>query len=165
MKALALAFGLAASGAASAATNDAFDRLGSALVGDWVSSPTDRGRVVRVDYRTVSKGSVLVESWQAGTTGETVSVFHRDGARVVATHYCAQGNQPRLILRESAGRAFVFDFLDATNLPDASRSHLHHLELRPLPDGRLERIETYRGHGVDETTRLHFTRVAHGGPR
>lgn len=163
MRAWLLAFGLVGSGLVGASTNDAFDRLGETLVGEWVSRPADDGREVRVDYRRTARGTVLVETWQPGTPGETVSVFHRDGGRVLATHYCAQGNQPRLALRDGAGTSFVFEYVDATGLADPARSHLHHLELVPRADGGLERVETYRTRGTDTTTRRRFTRNGAAG--
>ncbi len=157
MKALVALLALACAGDAQAAGADALDRLGEAIAGRWTSS-VDGAAGVRIDYTAISRGSALTEAWQPGTPGETLSVFHRDGARVLATHYCAQGNQPRLALRE--GQGFVFEFVDATNLADASRSHLHRLELVPNADGSLDRIETYREQGRDETSRLHLVRVA-----
>src|SRR5262249_23574462 len=72
----------------------AFARL-KTLAGDW-EARTEKGSVIRVSYRLVSNDSVLVQSFVTGSGKETMTVFHADGARLLATHYCAQGNQPRL---------------------------------------------------------------------
>lgn len=133
-----------------------FDQLKS-LAGRWEADR--QGKTLRVDYRVISRDSVLMEAWQPGTRGETATVFHRDGERLLATHYCAQGNQPRLALTSHRDGSFVFDFVDATNLA-AGQAHLHHLELSPKPDGSLERVETYRENGKDDTSRVLLHRSA-----
>lgn len=142
--------------AATAAADDGFDRLKTAIAGDW-QGDAGNGATLHLSYKPISRGSVLVELWQPGTRAETMTMFHRDGARVLATHYCAQGNQPRLAMR-GEGDAFVFEYVDATNLPDAQASHLHRLVLAPQKDGSLERTETYRDHGRDETSRVRLHR-------
>jgi hypothetical protein len=46
-----------------------------------------------------------------------VTMFHRDDAAVLATHYCAAMNQPRLRLQpgKEPGK-LAFEFQDGTNL-------------------------------------------------
>lgn len=134
-----------------------FERLKSLAVGEWQGT-TETGASVRVNYRTISRGTALVEIWQPGTRAETMTVFHRDGERVIATHYCAQGNQPRLALDGKGGDGFAFDYFDATDLQDGA-SHLHRLAFSPSGDG-VQREETYRGADGDETSRLRLRRIA-----
>lgn len=141
--------------AAAPAATDRFERLKRLAVGEW-QGETGNGATLHVNYRTISHGSVLVEIWQPGTRAETMTIFHRDGDRVLATHYCAQGNQPRLVLRDGDG--FAFEYVDATNLKDGA-SHLHRLVLAPVADGGLEREETYRGASGEEIGRLRLRRV------
>jgi hypothetical protein len=132
-------------------TTDApLDRL-KPLAGHWKAT-TSSGKTMNVDYRFISADTVMVETYNAGSPRETMTVFHADKADLLATHYCAQGNQPRLKLQP--GKGIVFTFLDATNLPDPEASHLIRLELRLEPDGALTRIETYREHGKDDVATL-----------
>ena len=135
---------------------DRFERLKMLAVGEWQGEGAD-GATLRVNYKTISRGSALVEVWQPGTRAETMTVFHRDGERVLATHYCAQGNQPRLAL--CAGDDFVFEYVDATN-SKAGASHLRRLVLALAADGGLQRDESYRGGAGEETSRLHLRRIA-----
>jgi hypothetical protein len=158
---LALA-AVSAAHAESPTLTDRFDALKS-ISGHW-QGHSDNGRAVNIEYAATARGSVLVEKWQAGTSAETMSVFHRDADRVIATHYCGQGNQPRLWLQPGDRTSFVFEFLDATNLPDESASHLVRLQLTTNADGSLERIETYRSHGKDEISRLHLQSVGEDHP-
>lgn len=143
--------------AANVVAPDRFESL-SAISGQW-QLRSESGRDMHIVYAPTARGSVLVETWQGGTSGETLSVFHRHGDRVMATHYCGQGNQPRLILKDGDDKDFVFEFLDATNLTDPDASHLVRLRFTMNEDGSLDRIETYRGSGEEETTRLHLRRV------
>ena len=149
-------------GAGAATAADPVARL-LAIGGHWQGT-SDNGRIVRLKYAPTARGSVLVETWQEGTAGETMSVFHRDGNRIMATHYCGQGNQPRLVLEPGSDDDLVFDYLDATNLADADASHLVRLRFVIHDDGSLDRIETYRHAGTDESSRLHLRRVEERDP-
>lgn len=148
---LGLAFALGAS----AASGDDFERL-KTIAGAWQGSAAN-GKPLHVEYKVISGGSVLLQSWQPGTRGETATMFHRDGDHVLATHYCAQGNQPRLAMHRD-GDAFVFEYVDATNLVDPAASHMRRLVVAPQKDGTLELMETYRGRGRDETDRVRLHR-------
>jgi hypothetical protein len=88
----------------------AFARLAERLGGVWT---TPQG--VTATYTLVSRGSTLVERWTTGG-GETLTVYHPDGDGVLATHYCAQGNQPTLRLTTSDGQTYHFERERVTNL-------------------------------------------------
>ena len=134
-----------------------FDRLAT-LVGHW-QGRTDGGRAVDIRYTLISNGSALVEEWVSPRGAKTMTVYYRDGAAVLATHFCAQGNQPRLALVPTAGPRLRFALRDATNLtPGASHQHDFWIEL--TPDGSMRRAETYRTGGADETETMTLRRVA-----
>jgi hypothetical protein len=140
-----------------AAPPGAFQGL-QALAGEWRRTP-EREAPFTVAYRLLSAGTVLAEAYGAGSPHETMTVFHPDRAGVLATHYCAQGNQPRLDLVNTAPGHWIFQFRDATNLPDANASHLVRLELRLSPDrSQLTRIETYQENGKADTSTLELAR-------
>lgn len=127
----------------------AFVRL-QKLTGSWTCTTGDS--TVRIHYRLVSSSSVLVETFATPSGKETLTLYHPDGPHLLATHYCGQGNQPRLRLRSSSGASFVFGFQDATNLPRKDAAHLERLQLTPQGDSALERVETYTEAGTEETT-------------
>ena len=146
----------ARAGAPSAAQS--FEHL-RALVGTW-TAPISEGKEIRLTYRLVSGDSTLVETYTLPSGKETLTVYHLDGTRLLATHYCAQGNQPRLRLAPGATeKQWVFTFLDATNLKSARASHLHRLELTLGDADHFTKVETYRSDGKDEAETLKFTRV------
>jgi hypothetical protein len=133
----------------------AWERLKSALPGSW-TMPGKSGPFV-VSYRLVSAGSALVEEWGAGTPHETLTVFYPDGAESWLTHYCAQGNQPRLRVAEASADTVVFRFVDVTNR-QRGQDMLVERTLRLGADS-FDDTEVYRSDdGHDETTTYHFTR-------
>ena len=135
-----------------------FARL-KTLVGDW-EAKTDQGAVIRVSYRLISNDSALVQTFVTASGKQTLTLFHPDGSRVLATHYCAQGNQPRLRLdAASTPDRLLFVFVDATNLPTPSASHLVRLELRLDGAEQYTEIETYDEAGKPDVTTLRFRRA------
>jgi hypothetical protein len=156
--AMALAFSQAAGGAAAPAGPGAaaFERL-KGLVGEWRGRRPD-GREVGVAYRLSAAGSVLVETWTLGPGRESLTLYHMDGSELLATHYCPQGNQPRLAMRRSAGRRLDFAFRDATGLLPG-RAYQHDFWIEIGPEGRITRSETYRQGEESESETITYERV------
>jgi hypothetical protein len=132
------------------------------LAGDWQAT-TPKGAVVRASYRVVAGGSAVVETWTTPSGGETVTVFHRDGAGVVATHYCAQGNQPRLRLASGEPTRLHFEFWDATNLAPGA-SHLVRLDLARRDPEHYDKTEIYAEGSREESTTFAFVRAHAAAP-
>jgi hypothetical protein len=143
-------------GVEAAAAQPRFEHL-QQLAGCWKC--TADTWAVDLVYRLVSSGSALVESFTTASGKETLTIFHLDDSRLLATHYCAQGNQPRLRLDHTSDRTFVFVFQDATNLSSPAASHLDRLELELIDADHYRRIETYVADGKEETTRFDCQRV------
>ncbi len=94
-----------------------FDVMKS-LAGNW-EGKTTMGDPVSVSYRLTSGGSALMSEIQTemkGRSEDMITMIHLDGGRLLLTHYCAVGNQPRMQASTSEdGKTITFDFLDATN--------------------------------------------------
>jgi hypothetical protein len=131
------------------------------LVGSWqrTDASTPAQKAFRIRYRLISADTVLVEEFGDPAKQVTQTMFHADGSRLLATHYCAQGNQPRLQLRASGPDTLVFDFLDATNLRAPSDSHLVRLTLRWKDADHLVREEVYASSGQEEASTLVLERT------
>jgi len=130
------------------------------LVGTWRRSDVPASSPFRIRYRLISADSALVEEFGDPAKQPTQTVFHLDGDRVLATHYCAQGNQPRLRLRpHPSGDALLFEFLDATNLRNAADSHLVRLTLRWRDADHLVRDEVYAANGKEDESTLLLERI------
>ena len=113
---LGLALGLAIFAAATgtAATPIGWDRMKS-LVGAWKG--TENGHPVAVSYALVSGGTALMETLDGEHGVSMVTMYAPDGAAMLATHYCAVGNQPRMRATGSPdGKSLAFEFVDASNV-------------------------------------------------
>jgi hypothetical protein len=89
-----------------------------------------------------------------------MTVYHMDGEHLLATHYCPQGNQPRLQYREeSSNERLHFVFRDATNLPDPRAAHQHEFWIRFHADGAFARSETYVENGEAGSETATYTRL------
>src|SRR5690349_7146838 len=73
------------------------------LAGHWEGNtdekmPNMSGQVT-IDYKVTSGGSAVVETLNAGTPHEMVSVYTDNGGKLAMTHYCLMMNQPHLALK------------------------------------------------------------------
>jgi hypothetical protein len=138
--------------------DQAFARLKS-LVGDW-QGRTEAGRTFAVNYRLIANDTALVESWTMSPTRTSMTVYHMDGDALIATHYCPQGNQPRLQYRvETSNERLHFTFRDATNLGDPNAAHQHEFWIRFHANGGFARSETYVENGEAGSEVAAYTRV------
>jgi len=61
-----------------------------------------------------------------GHNEDMISMINLDNDRLLMTHYCSAGNQPRMVATASPdGKTITFDFLDATNLSSPDAGHMH----------------------------------------
>lgn len=128
------------------------------LVGTWrqVDKPQSP---LRIRFSLTAGGSVLVEEWLRGDQPHSMTVYHRDGANLLATHYCPQGNQPRLVASLSAGaKRLQWSLQDATDLDPLDESHLIALGFDLSNPDRIARMETYRQGDEDEQSALQLVR-------
>ncbi len=102
----------------------AFDATGTALepmtklVGYWTTPDNDNdGKPdATVKYFTTSNGSAVVEMLFPGTDHEMVTMYNLDDGELVMTHYCALGNQPRLVGEETSPGVIEFTLRDGMNM-------------------------------------------------
>lgn len=129
------------------------------LTGKWQASVGPKAAVIHLSVELISNNSALVETFTTSNGRKTLTIFHPDADRLLATHYCAQGNQPRLALDPSSPPAeMMFRFLDATNLKSQQDAHLVRLVVQLRDAGHFDQIETYTERGVEEVTTYHFAR-------
>jgi len=110
----------------------AFARLKS-LVGEWEGG-TDMGKA-HLTYELIADGSALVERETMENMPSMLTVYYLDGDRLLLTHYCMKGNQPRMQVHgyDPATGELAFQFLDATNLA-AGGGHMHNATIRLVDD-------------------------------
>ena len=128
MKSLRLALSLlvliATAAFAQTAAQKSFDQLKS-LTGSW-EGKNAQGKPLSVSFRDTAGGSALMSEIRGHGPEDMISMFHLDGPnRLLLTHYCGAGNQPRMTASASPdGKTITFDFLDATNLASPEAGHM-----------------------------------------
>lgn len=134
---------------------DAFDQLRQ-MVGVW--RPADKPQSsLRIRFYLTAGDTVLVESWEVRGQPHSLTLYHRDGKALLATHYCPQGNQPRLELAGQDTSGLHFAYRDVTDLEPTTESHQHDLWIDLSQPGFPVRSETYaskEGIGTLERLRL-----------
>src|SRR5579859_1940764 len=103
-----------------------FEQL-KTLAGSWEGSMD--GQPLQVSLRVTSMGNTLMhEMTGAGRPDDPITTFHLDGSRLMMTHYCDAGNQPRMVGTVSPdGKTITFNFLEATNLLSSQEGHMQHV--------------------------------------
>ena len=111
----------------------AFDKVKS-LAGDWQGKDED-GQPAKLTYEVTSGGTAVMERLTPGEHPAMITMYHMDGDRLMATHYCARNNQPRMAAKgiDPATGTIVFNFIDATNLASPTTGHMRDLTLK-VPD-------------------------------
>lgn len=124
----------------------AFEEL-KTLVGEWRS--TNPSNATTIEIKTVANGSTLVETWVMSPSRQSMTIYTMDGDQLIATHYCPQGNAPRLkfVHADNSG-AYHFNFLDGANLQNPEASHEHAFWIRKDASGTITRNETYIANGA-----------------
>jgi hypothetical protein len=132
---------------AASAARKSFEELKS-LDGSWEGKAPD-GQTVQVAYRVTGNGSAVMSEIKGHA--DMISMFNLDGDRLLMTHYCGAGNQPRMVASTSPdGKTLTFDFLDATNLASPDDGHMTRLVLS-MPDPNHHTEEwIYSDHGKQE---------------
>ena len=127
-----------------------FERL-KQLVGTWKPADTPESPMT-VQFELIAGDTVLTETWRS-PSHRSMTVYHLDAGTLLATHYCPQGNQPRLARVASKKDEVRFEFRDGTNVDVPGKSHSAVLTLQ-LQGDVLTRGEVYAENGkpFDGTT-------------
>jgi hypothetical protein len=89
------------------------------LVGQWEGTMDQDGTPMpaTVEVRMTGGGSAIMHVMGKDSPYEMVTMFHPDGKRLLATHYCAAHNQPRMaMVPAKAPNQIAFAFVDGTNI-------------------------------------------------
>jgi len=117
------------------------------LPGTWEGN-TGMGPV-KVTFKTTAGGSAVMSEILGKE--DMVTMFNLDGPnRLLMTHYCAAGNEPRMQASVSPdGKVITFDFLDATNLTTPDTAHMHKMVLTLVDDNHHTEEWTFVDHGKE----------------
>jgi hypothetical protein len=162
--ALTLAVLLAATAAvAQTAAQKSFDQLKS-LSGSW-EGKNSKGEPLHITFRDTAGGSALMSEIMGEGHHDMVSMFNLDGPnRLMITHYCGAGNQPRMTATTSPdGKTITFDFMDATNLATPDAGHMRRVVFTVIDASHHTETWTFAaapGKEMEEFFDLHRAEVA-----
>lgn len=167
MKSLRIALPLLLLVAATAALSQtaaqkSFDQIKS-LAGSWEGKTSD-GKPVQVSFRDTAGGSALMSEIHGHGPENMISMFHLDGPnRLMLTHYCGAGNQPRMLASTSAdGKTVTFDFFDGTNIPSPEACHMQRVIIAMLDSDHHTELWIFKDHNKEmkEFFDLHRSEIA-----
>ena len=156
------AYGLSSTGAESQTPADPFEQMKS-LAGEWQADLPGYGQILD-SIRLVSKGTAVEET--LGTPGDNeVSLYSRDGKRLLLTHFCAltpDGHVARLetgALQGSPAR-LEFTLVSVSNLHDKAAPHMRRVLFTFLDRDHFSEKWTKTEKGVETVFDLSFSRQA-----
>jgi hypothetical protein len=116
------------------------------MAGSWEGKSSD-GQPLLVSYRETAGGSALMSEIQGDHS--MISMFNLDGSnKLLMTHYCSAGNQPRMQASVSPdGKIITFTYVDATNLGSPDAGHMQSMVLTMLDDNHHTEDWTFIDHG------------------
>ncbi len=151
-------------GVGSPASNPAWEKL-KTFVGDWKGSYSgthaEGTGEVRISYKLVSNGTSLMETLESDHDTSMVTIYHPDGNRILATHYCTMGNQTRMAASGlgSNGNTLTFSFVDATNVTGPDDELMLGLVVTFRDPSHFTQAWTSRMKGNDRVGTFIYTRV------
>ena len=87
-----------------------------------------------------------------------VTMFHPDMDELLATHYCAAHNQPRMKLVSATPARLVFEFKDGTNIGPHD-GHMVGVAIDLIDANHHDEEWSWEQDGKRSTTVFHYTRV------
>lgn len=157
---LLTACGVSSAGTASQTPADTFERMKS-LAGEWQADLPGYGQIVD-SIRPVSKGSAVEETLGTPSDNE-VSLYTRDGKRLLLTHFCAltpDGHVARLETRalEGSPSQVELTLVSISNLHDRAAPHMRRLLITFVDRDHFTEKWTKTEKGVDTVFDLSFSR-------
>jgi hypothetical protein len=161
-KSLIVLFALFALGCAAVAQTDAQRAFATvkSLPGTWEGKAHD-GQTFQVTFKMTGGGSAVLSEIHVPKE-DMVSMIHLDGPdRLLLTHYCAVGNQPRMQASVSSdGKVITFNYVDATNLATPDSGHMQKMILTVLDENHHTEEWVFVDHGKEHTEVFDLRRKA-----
>jgi hypothetical protein len=131
------------------------------LVGQWQGTAEEGGQKQEstLEVRMTGDGSAIMHVLAKDTPYEMVTMFHPDGPTLMATHYCAAHNQPRMqMIPAPAPNQIAFRFKDGTNIGPGD-GHMVGLVITFIDANHHDEAWAYEDHGKElPATVFHYSR-------
>ena len=120
-------------------------RVLSSLAGEWEMQGEDGKMMPASVFTVTAAGSAVREIMFPGEAHEMTNLYHLDGGdTVVCTHYCAAGNQPRMVAdgmtQMPDGPGFDFRIDSVSNLRESHDHYMGSLKLVMVDDNTLHEV-------------------------
>ncbi|MGC2473098.1 MAG: hypothetical protein WA485_02080 [Candidatus Sulfotelmatobacter sp.] len=127
------------------------------MPGTWEGSSVEGP--VKVTFKVTSGGSAVMSEILGKE--DMISMFHMDNDRLLLTHYCAVGNQPRMQAAVSPnGKVITFTYVDATNLATPDAAHMQQMILTVIDDNHHTEEWVFAGQGKEHRVLFDLHRKA-----
>ena len=139
----------------------ALDRI-KKLEGTWtMASPAAGAPAMSIVFRPTSGGSAVIETMFPGSEKEMINLYTADGDKIVLTHYCMLGQQPRMKLASgSDDKTMKFEFADGGNIKSRDEGHMDAVALTVDGDKLTEDWRFYADGKAVEHKVFEFKREA-----
>jgi len=119
------------------------------MPGSWEGKSLD-GQTLQVTFKETAGGSAVMSEILANKE-DMISMFHLDGSgKLLMTHYCAVGNQPRMQATVSPdGKTITFRYFDATGLATPDAGHMQTMVLTLIDENHHTEDWTFVDHGKE----------------
>ncbi len=146
--------------ATATAQNDASARFAQlqSLAGTWVGTGPNNLQL-SVTYEIVSGGKAVMETRRPVGEPDMVTLFYLDGDVLMLTHFCSDGNQPRMRASDAEHDQLLFEFVDVTNLSDPHDGHMRGLLYIFDDADHLTQTWTWRQDGQEFPAAFALTRT------
>jgi hypothetical protein len=140
---------LASAALAQSDAQKSFTQLRS-LEGSWEGKNSE-GMPLHVSFRDTADDTAVMSEIQGHGRENMITMFHMDGPnKLLVTHYCSAGNQPRMQASASPdGKTITFTFVDATNLSAPDAGHMQQLVVAVLDANHHTEDWTFLDHGKE----------------
>ena len=127
------------------------------LVGRWEG--TAMGKPTVTEFRLTGGGSAIMQILGEGTPYEMVTMYHMDGDRFLATHYCGARNQPRMeAVAGGDGKSIQFKYVDGTNIAPGD-THMDSVKMMIADADHHQELWTSTGAGKPDEMLFDLHRV------
>jgi hypothetical protein len=142
--------------------SEAFERM-KKLAGNWEAHMQMGGQTMemKASYKLTSGGSVLIETTHEGTPHEMVSVYHDNKKKeLVMTHYCAEHNQPKLMITGLDKNKLTMDLSPDSDIDTASETYIQSVSIQFDGDDKMSHKWTsHKGGKKDMVVDMAFNRA------
>ncbi|HJP87362.1 MAG TPA: hypothetical protein VJ852_15320 [Gemmatimonadaceae bacterium] len=130
----------------------------ASLAGKW--GGVQDGVPIELTYTVTANGSAVMEEAKPSDGGSMITMFTADGDRLMATHYCAVGNQPQMAstMPGDFKNGVSFSLLRVTGMKTPGDWHNTGLTLTLDDNDHMTQRWTYAYKGKSGVNVFHYTR-------